>query len=258
MKGQMSSLAGEAVALPRRARELSYRTRYLLNAYPAVYMPMSRVRHRGRPNYLVTRDSELVIEGCGRAGSTFAVLAFSSAQERPVRTGHHTHAAAQVIMAVRWEIPTLVIVRPPLESALAHMARRDIAARPTLVSWVRFHRRILPFRYGFVAVSFADMTRDFGAVTNRVNEAFGTDFGVFEHTPENEAAIFADIELRNRSRWGDQMTPERARSLARPTAERSALKQRLRAQLEVDELAGLRAEAEGLYRTLVGQTTAVA
>ena len=218
----MSSLAGEATALPRSARELSYRTRYLLNAYPAVYMPMGRVRHRGKPNYLVTRDSELVIEGCGRAGSTFAVLAFSSAQERPVRIVHHTHAAAQVIMAVRWEIPTLVIVRPPLESALAHMARRDIAARPTLVSWIRFHRRILPFQYGFVAVSFAD------------------------------------IERRNRSRWGDQMTRERARSLARPTAERSALKQRLRAQLEVSELAGLRAEAEGLYRTLVGETAAVA
>jgi len=48
-----------------------------------------------------------------------------------------------------------VIVRPPLESALAHMARRDIAARPTLVSWIRFHRRILPLRHGFVAVSFA-------------------------------------------------------------------------------------------------------
>ena len=144
-----------------------------------------------------------------------------------------------------------MIVRPPLESALAHMARRDIAARPTLVSWIRFHRRILPFRHGFVAVSFADMTSDFGAVTERVNAAFGTSFGVFDHTPENEAAVFAEIERRNRSRWGDQMTPERARALARPTAERSALKQRLRAQLEVDELAGLRAQAEGLYRTLV-------
>jgi hypothetical protein len=151
-----------------------------------------------------------------------------------------------------------LIVRPPLESALAHMARRDIAARPTLVSWIRFHRRILPFQHGFVAVSFADMTSDFGAVTERVNAAFGTNFGVFEHTPENEAAVFAEIEDRNRSRRGDQMTPERARALARPTAERTALKQRLRAQLEVDELAGLRSQADDLYQALVGQTAAVA
>jgi len=48
--------------------------------------------------------------------------------------------------------------------------------------------------------------------------------------------VFAEIERRNRSRWGDQMTPERARALARPTPERTALKQRLRAQLEAPEL----------------------
>jgi hypothetical protein len=221
-------------------------------------MPMGRIRHRGKPNYLVQRDTDLLIEGCGRAGSTFAVLAFEAAQERPVRLAHHTHAAAQVITAVRWEVPTLVIVRPPLESALAHMARRDIPARPTLVSWIRFHRRIMAVRYGFVAASFADMTNDFGAVTERVNEAFGTSFGVFEHTPENEAAVFASIEQRNRSRWGDRMTPERARALARPTAERAALKERLREQLDVAELAGLRGQAEELYRQLVGEPVAVA
>ena len=148
-------MPGPPTLLPRSTRELSYRARYLLNAYPAVYMPVGRVRHRGKSTYLVTRNTEFVLEGCGRAGSTFAMLAFASVQPRPVRTVSHTHAAAQVIMAVRSRVPTLVIVRPPLESALAHMARRDIAARPTLVSWIRFHRRILPLRHGFVAVSFA-------------------------------------------------------------------------------------------------------
>lgn len=251
-------MAGASSLLGRHGRQLSYRTRYLLNAYPAVYMPVGRVRHRGRPEYLVERDTELVIEGCGRAGSTFAVLAFAAAQPRRVRTAHHTHAAAQVITAVRWGIPTLVIVRPPLDSALAHMARRDISARPTLVAWIRFHRRIMSVRDGFVAVSFADMTADFGAVTERVNDAYGTGFGVFDHTPENEAAIFAAIEGRNRDRWGPQMTDERARSLARPTPERAALKERRRSELDAPELAGLRAEADDLYRILVGEPAAVA
>jgi len=247
-----------ATILGRRGRELSYRARYLLNAYPAVYMPIGRMRHHGKPEYLVQRDTELVIEGCGRAGSTFALLAFESAQPQHVRVAHHTHAASQVITAVRWGIPTLVIVRPPLDSALAHMARRDISARPTLVSWVRFHRRILQVRDGFVAVSFADMTADFGAVTERVNAAFGTSFGVFDHTPDAEAAIFAAIEGRNRDRWGEQMTPERARSLARPTPERTALKERRRQELDAPELAGLRAQADDLYRLLVGEPAAVA
>jgi hypothetical protein len=243
--------------LERQARELSYRARYLVNAYPSVYIPVGRVRHRHRPEYIVKRDTELVIEGCGRAGSTFALFAFRSAQERPVRTAHHTHAAAQVITAARWGIPTFVIVRDPLDSALSHMARRNISARPALVSWLRYHHRIMSVRPGFVAVSFEQVTRDFGPVIEQVNAAFGTDFGVFRHTPEAEAAVLAAIERRNEERWGDQMTPERARSLARPTAERAAIKQRIRAQLEAPALAALRAEAQDVHRALVGDPAVV-
>ena len=243
--------------LQRHARELAYRARYLVNAHPSVYMPVARVRHRGRPEYLVTRDTELVIEGCGRAGSTFALFAFRSAQERPVRLAHHTHAAAQVLTAARWHVPTLVIVREPLDSALSHMARRNISARPALRAWVRYHTRILPVHDRIVAVRFEQVTSDFGAVVERVNAAFRTDFGVFAHTPENEAAVLAAIERRNRERWGEEMTPERARSLARPTAERAAKKERLRAQLEAPELATLRAQAVDLHRTLVGSPAAI-
>jgi hypothetical protein len=53
------------------------------------------------------------------------------------------------------------------------------------------------------------------------------------------------------------MTPERARSLARPTAERAAVKQRLRTQLEAPDLAALRSQAVDLHRTLVGRAAAV-
>lgn len=233
--------------------EVSYRVRYLLNAYPAVYMPLGRWRSRGRPEYIVTRDTELVLEAFGRAGSTFVWFAFRSAQPRPVRLAHHTHAAAQVITAVHWNIPTLVVVRPPVDAALSHMVRHGVSARPALVAWIRFHRRIMSVRHGFVAAGFDEVTQDFGAVVRRLNEAFGTSFGVFEHTDENEARVFAEIRERNRMLWGEEMTPERARSLALPTAERDALKGRLRAELDVDELAPLRARAEDLHRVILGR-----
>jgi hypothetical protein len=241
------------MSLEQRTRELSYRARYLLNAYPAVYMPIARARHGDRPDYLVRRDTELVIEGCARSGNTFAVLAFASAQERPVRTAHHTHAPAQVLTAARWGIPALVLVRPPLDSALAHMALRGVPARAALAAWARFHRRILPVRAAFEVASFAEVTGDFGAAIARVNARFGTSFGVFEHTPENEAAVFAAIERRNRERWAGRESPERDLILARPTDERSALKDRLRAQLDAPGLARPRAEAAELYRLLVGE-----
>lgn len=231
--------------------EVSYRARYLLNAYPPVYMGVGRWRHRGQGGYVVTRDTELVMEGFGRSGNTFAWLAFRSAQPRPVRLAHHTHAAAQVITAVRWNIPTLVIVRPPADSVLAHMVLRGVSARAALVAWIRFHRRIMTVRQGFVAAAFEEVTQDFGPVVRRVNDLFGTSFGVFEHTAGNEARVMNEITERNRVLRGEEMTPQGALWLARPSAERQALKGLRRPELDREELAPLRARAEGLHQVIL-------
>lgn len=238
----------------RRRREVVYRTRYLVNAYPFAYTPLSRIRHRDQDHWAVRRETELVIEGFGRSGSTFAVDAFELAQPRPVRLAHHTHAAAQVITAVRWGIPTLLIVRHPQQVVPSHMARRAIGARPPLVAWIRFHERLLPYRDGFVVTRFEEMTSDLGAAIRRVNLRFGMDFAVFEHGPETEAHVFDTIEARNRRRFGVG-TAEGERSLARPTAEREARKRSLRAAYEAPSLAPLRARADRVYRSLVPSRT---
>lgn len=236
-----------------RLEPVAYRVRYLVNAYPALYLPLARIRHRHSPSYLVGPATDLVIEAFGRAGSTFANFAFLSAQTRPVRTAHHTHAAAQVIAAVRMGIPTLVIVRPPAESALSHMVRHGVSADAALAAWVRFHRRVLPYRSGFVVASFAAVTADFGHVIGRLNDAFGTRFDVWEHTPENESRVFEQIRGRNRSLFGADQTPARRRSLSIPTAERAELKRALRSEIEAERVAPIRRGAEALYTTLTGE-----
>jgi hypothetical protein len=234
---------------PQRAAVRAYRLRYLVNAYPALYLPLARVRHRDVPDWNVGRDCELVIEAFGRSGNTFAVLAFEAAQPRPVRSAHHSHAAAHVITAARRRIPTLVIVRRPADAALSHMVLRDIPPRPPLEAWIRFHRRILPYREHLLVSRFEEVTADFGAVIRRLNDRFGTSFAVWQHTPENVAAVFTQIEGINRGRPG----AGESRMLALPTAERRARKEARRAELEAPDLLPLRRRADGLYAALVEQ-----
>lgn len=90
-----------------------YTVRAVLSAHPSVYIPFARRKYRDVPNMLVESDTELVIEGFERSGNTFAVVAFETAQPRPVKTAHHLHAAAQVVSAVRMGVPTLLLIRPP-------------------------------------------------------------------------------------------------------------------------------------------------
>ena len=236
----------------RLARSARYRARYLTSLYPAIYLPYARWRFRGTGVGVVDDHTEVVIEGFGRSGNTFAVDAFQAAQSRPVAIAHHTHAAAQVIEAARRRLPTLLLVREPEAATLSHMIFRDIDARPVLASWVRYHERVLPYRDRILVRRFEEVTTDFGAVIRELNERFGTEFAVFRHTPENEAAVFSTIEARNRTRFADRLEEDRVRLVARPTPERDALKASLRRELADPALAPLRRRARRAYETLVG------
>ncbi len=236
--------------LSRKRRELAYSTRYLVNGYPAVYLPLARVRHRHADHWVLRPDTELVVEGFARSANTFAVDAFQMAQGRAVRMVHHTHAPAVVIAAVKAGLPTLLIVRDPTRTTLSHMAYRDISAGPALRAWIRYHGRVLPYRHGCVVVSFDDVTSDLGAVIRRVNERFGTCFVEFDHSRSNEARVFRVIEQRNTAKFGGQIGEWTIRSVARPSADRQAMERRYRTELESPRLTGLRRRADELYLVL--------
>lgn len=233
-------------------REIYYRVHSLMTAYPMLYLPLVRYRHRFLVDRVVNHDTDLVIEAFGRSGTTFANVAFLSVQKRRVRTAHHTHSPAQVIAAVRMKIPTLVIVRQPEAVVLSHMVRHRVSARPALIAWIRFHQRLLSCGKGIVFCSFDELTHNFTPVIQRLNDRFRTSFDVWQHTRENEAEIFEQIKTRNRARFSEDAIIERMRAFALPTAEREALKRQLRTQLQVDSLASLRDRAAMLYQSVVG------
>jgi hypothetical protein len=230
----------------RSAQRVRYSIRYLLNGYPAVYLPLARLRQGSREERVVGRGTELVIEGFGRSGNTFAVEAFQLAQARPVRIAHHTHAPATVIRAIRLGVPTMVVVRDPVDAAVSHLFYRDLAAGDALRAWIRYHRRLLPHRPAFVVAPFSTVTTDFGSVIREVNERFGTTFEAFVHSQENVGRVFELIERRNRARHGTVVG-----TISRPSADREAHKAAVRRLVEAPRWGELRRQAEDVYRALV-------
>jgi hypothetical protein len=194
-----------------------------------------------------------MIEGVGRSGNTFAVDAFQFAQTSAVRMVHHTHSAAQVIRAVRLGRPILLIVRDPSQVVVSQMILRGIGPGPPLRAWIRFHRRLLPFRDRFVVGAFEAVTSDLGAVIRRVNDQFATRFAEFDHTSENVQRVFGQIEERNRRRFrgtGD------LRWVAKPTDERERLKGEFLARYEAKRLARSRERASVIYHALTSSPVA--
>jgi hypothetical protein len=72
----------------------------------------------------------------------------------------------------------------------------DVALRDALIAYTRFYRRLLHCRDRMVVADFGEVTTDFGAVTRRINDRFGTAFAEFEPTEQNTDRCFELIKLR--------------------------------------------------------------
>lgn len=227
---------------------------------PAIYLPLRRVFSTAIG--VVHRDTQLLIEGYPRSGNSFAEAAFRLAQKHPVKLAHHTHAAAQVLAAVRWSVPILLLIRSPIDAARSLVMHHPGVFTPAkcLREYIVFHEAIAPVRENYVLARFESVTADFGSVINALNHRFGSDFDVFDHTPENEKAAFALLNQLSRERGtvtdeGEPYSPGRDQS---HQTRRELEKQRVREMFEAPELLELRRRAQACYEEMLalpGATT---
>ena len=233
--------------------QLRYETKNTLVQYPMLYVPVARVWRgsgTGDEPKVVSKRTDLVIEGFPRSGNSFAFVAFTSAQPGPVRVAHHLHAAAQVITGVRMGIPTLVLIRDPEEAILSRMLLVAYPYKtiiPAMREYLRFYEPILPYRQHLVLASFESVVHDFGAVTRAVNAKYGTSFGEFEHTDANVAKCFETMEQRNTKLRG-KLTE---RTVSRPSQERKGLKNLLRSMFYEEQASELRKRLYASYNALM-------
>jgi len=240
-------VSGAGARLERRARDAALRALFEIKTvvaeYPGLAIPVARRRH-GVP---VGPNTDVVIEGFPRTGTSFAVAAFNRAQARPLDVACHVHAPAQVIAAARRRLPALVVVREPEDTVLSFVIRNPhLSIAQALRGYLRFYAPLLRYRAGFVPADFGEVTGDFGRVTSRLNERFGTAFGEFDHTEENVRSVFEEIEGDYRARVTGEALE---RSVARPSGLRAGLKERLRGDYGEPGLAVLRDRAERVYRS---------
>lgn len=248
--------------------EFYYQLRTFSRQYPFLFLPLSRWRwRRWRQKYCAdpnapepaapepfNHNTAIVIEGYPRCGNTFAHVAFKMAQPSPVKIGHHTHAAAQVIAAVKNKIPTIVLIRDPEDSIVSYLVGGfdpGLTMKQALREYISFYGSILPYRQGFVLATFEELKIDYGVVIDRVNQMYNTNFAEFEHTPVNVGKCFRLIDAGYQNAFGELS----AKVISRPAPERRALQQQLRQAFRQKQknVASLRTQAYQIYSQLLTQ-----
>ena len=231
--------------LQRAGSKVRHRAKHCLGRRPRLYHWTYRLRD-GYAERLVTDETDLCIEGFPRSANSFAVGAVEHAQPEPLRIAHHNHVPAPLLNATRRGLPTVVLIRDPVDTVISNRGLQlQVAAQEgketpphipyerQLRTWIAWYERVWPVRDQIVVAPFGVVTDDMGQIIDAVNAQFGTDFSRFEHSDEQVEAI--------RSSYGYH---------ALPTDQRARLKEQARARFEqaLGPDAAVVEEARALYR----------
>jgi hypothetical protein len=181
----------------RFTAQLRYRAKQFIGRHPCLYQAVFHNRS-GYEDLLVNDDTDICIEGFPRSANSFAVAAFRHAQDEPVGIAHHNHVPAPVLTAVQKGLPTVVLIRDPVEAVISSRGLQlqigavedkpmpmHVTFKMHLQGWLSFYRTVERVKDRGVIAPFEDVIDDFGSVIERVNQRVGTSFALFNHTSAN-------------------------------------------------------------------------
>jgi len=166
---------------------------------PTVVLEETKCRvegHLDRIGYylsILAKKTDIVIEGAPRSANSFALRALRTAQPRKMSAAHHLHVSCQILKAVQWNRPTVLLIRNPVDVVASWIVRQpSLNARVCMFYYYHYYNSLKKCLDKVVIAPFDVVTSDFGRVIKAVNAKYGTNFEVFDHTSDAQSEIFLD------------------------------------------------------------------
>jgi len=136
---------------------------------------------------IVHSKTELVIDGFQGSANSFLTYAFKDSQTSYIELTHHLHSPSQLIQAVKAKIPVILTIREPIGTILS-LTRRwpHISANQGLKSYIKFYRKLEPYKQQMVISTFQMTTENPDEVIIQVNSKYGTSFHIIDANKANQ------------------------------------------------------------------------
>lgn len=178
----------------------------------------------------VSPDKDICIEGFPRSANSFFSVAFRL-YNPTTKAAHHMHAPLQVIKALEYDIPCVVLIRNPLDAiASVLVVDQTLSTRFAIQSYINFYESIWPLRKAIIVSDFQETTQSPHRVIERVNQRYGTSFKMAPITPEIRDKIFDELKETRK----ELNQPKHL--VAAPTDEKAQIKQNLLHELKAHPL----------------------
>lgn len=205
----------------------------------SLYLPYSRFKS---PDFTVDKNFDITIEGFMRSGNTFAYYQFKDANKN-LNIAHHRHSNTQITFSVRNKIPTLLLIRNPIDVIVSTYIFFDkkIPEKQIAKSWIQFYRPLIKLREEIIISDFNNTINNFAKTVEQVNEFYKTEFCV-PQLEDNET--FKVIK--------DNHTIPDVKRLAHPNKETRNQKQKVKEALIKDtEIKPILKECINIYETFI-------
>lgn len=229
---------------------LLYRLRRVAARRPNTYFPLLRIRRRRLP-LAVRRESDLCIEGFPRSANTYAVATFEHANPSLTHVARHLHAPAQLKRAVSYGVPTVLLVRHPIDAVASLLVRGHPGRVDDLfLDYIELAETGVELHGSLVVVGFEEMTSDPGVLADRLNERFGTGFERYEPSPDADAQVRVQIDRMDEA----DIDGEGELTTGRPSRARTHQLEATRDHIQRHVDPALRERATELRTTLLRET----
>jgi hypothetical protein len=138
---------------------------------PRLYPLLHRARGAPRSRYLVGAATDVCIEGPSGSGNSFFVNGFLMINP-DVRAAHHHHVGAQLKRSVALSLPTLAILRNPIDCAGTRGRAAPWMVGPVLSQWIHFFRTAEALGPSILTLRFETIVEDPGGAIDRLNTHF--------------------------------------------------------------------------------------
>ncbi|NQY62948.1 MAG: hypothetical protein HRT38_04330 [Alteromonadaceae bacterium] len=181
---------------------------------------------------VVSRNTDIVIEGFPRSANTFAIVAFEQAQSSSHVIAHHLHAEAQFLLAIKYKIPAIALIREPVAAVSSLLIRdKSYTATQALQRYIDFYSLIDEISDYVVLADFSKVITNYGEIITECNDKFGQCFDPFSDSGSAKAEVFELIKKLNlETEHGDSLM------IAIPDDNRSVLNEEIKKEVESNHL----------------------
>jgi len=126
------------------------------------------------------------------------IFSFLFSQKKQMVIAHHFHASAQIKMAVKLNIPTIILIRNPYDCISSSLIFSPDKNPLFFIKYYKvFYSSLEKIKHKCIVSDFKNTTENFDKIIELVNRKYKSDFEVFDNQSKNINIVLKNIRNEN-------------------------------------------------------------